>query len=88
MANTKSAEKRHRQNVEHRTRNRSQRSQMRSAIKELRATVEQGEAKEARALLPRTLKIVDMSASKGVIHANTAARYKSRLSKAVAALPG
>lgn len=88
MANTKSAEKRHRQNVEHRTRNRSQRSRMRSAIKELRATVEQGEAKTARELLPQTLKIVDSSASKGVIHANTAARYKSRLSKAVAALEG
>jgi small subunit ribosomal protein S20 len=86
MANTKSAEKRNRQNVEHRTRNRSQRSRMRSAIKDLRTAVEQGEAKAARELLPTTLRIVDMSASKGVIHANTAARYKSRLSKAVAAL--
>ena len=88
MANTKSAEKRQRQSVERRNHNRSQRSRMRSAIKELRSAVERGEGKAARDLLAPTLQLVDMTASQGVIHTNTAARYKSRLSKAVAALSG
>ena len=88
MANTKSAEKRQRQSVERRAHNRSQRSRMRTAIKELRSAVERGEAKAAQDLLGPTLRLVDRTASKGVIQANTAARYKSRLSKAVAALSG
>jgi small subunit ribosomal protein S20 len=88
MANTKSAEKRHLQNVARRDRNRAQRSRMRTAVKTLRAAIAQGEAGRARELLAPTLKVVDMTASKGVIHANTAARTKSRLTRAVAGLAG
>ncbi|HEY4564850.1 MAG TPA: 30S ribosomal protein S20, partial [Thermoanaerobaculia bacterium] len=39
MANTKSAEKRNRQNVKARERNRAQRSTLRTAIKKLRTAV-------------------------------------------------
>lgn len=83
MANTKSAEKRLRQNLKQRERNRAHRSAMRTAIKKLRVTVEQGDAEAARELLPATLSIIDSTARKGIIHANTAARYKSRLSRSV-----
>jgi small subunit ribosomal protein S20 len=86
MANTKSAVKRHRQSLDRRARNRSQRSRMRTAIKNLRAAVDAGQAEEARALLGSTLQVIDRTASHGVIHRNTAARYKSRLTHAVAAL--
>ena len=86
MANTKSAEKRNRQNEEQRQRNRSYRSRMRTAIKRLRAAVDAGEAEKARELLPETIRVIDRTANKGVIHGNTAARYKSRLSQAVAGL--
>ena len=83
MANTKSAEKRHRQNEQRRERNRSKRSTMRTAVKKLRAAVAAGDAAAAKELLPATLKTIDKTAQKGVIHDNAAARYKSRLTKAV-----
>lgn len=86
MANTKSAEKRNRQNVKARERNRGTRSQMRTAIKKLRTLVESGDSAAARALLPETMGVIDVTAKKRVIHSNTASRYKSRLSKSVAAL--
>jgi small subunit ribosomal protein S20 len=88
MANTKSAEKRQRQNEKQRARNRAHRSKMRSGVKRLRATVESGDAKAARAMLPEVLGLVDATAQKRVIHPNTASRTKSRLAKSVAALKG
>ena len=86
MANTKSAEKRNRQNIQQRERNRAHRSRLRTAIKSLRSAVASGDAAAAAELLPRTLGIIDKTAQKKVIHANTASRYKSRLTKTVTAL--
>jgi small subunit ribosomal protein S20 len=86
MANTKSAEKRHRQNVKQRERNRAQRSRLRTAVKGLRQAVASGDAAKASELLPETLSIIDKTAQKKVIHANTASRTKARLAKHVAAL--
>ena len=86
MANTKSAEKRNRQNVKARERNRAQRSTLRTAIKKLRTAVAGGDAARAQEILPETLSVIDKTAQKRVIHANTASRYKSRLAQKVAAL--
>lgn len=86
MANIKSAEKRHRQNLEQRERNRARRSRMRTAVKRLREAIIEGDADQARTLLTPTLSEIDATAQKGVIHGNTAARYKSRLTRAVAGL--
>jgi len=86
MANIKSAEKRNRQNIVRRAANRARRSTMRTAVKKLRTAIETGDADRARELLQPTLSLVDATAQKGVIHANAAARYKSRLSRAVAKL--
>jgi small subunit ribosomal protein S20 len=86
MANTKSAEKRNRQNVQARERNRAQRSTLRTAIKKLRGAVASGDAAQAQELLPVTLSVIDKTAQKKVIHANTASRYKSRLAHKVAGL--
>lgn len=83
MANTKSAEKRNRQNLERRDRNRAGRSRMRTEVKKLRTAVESGDEARAKELLEPTLSLIDKSAQKGVIHCNTAARTKSRLAKAV-----
>ena len=88
MANTKSADKRARQALKRRDRNRDHVSTMRTAVKRLRKAVESGDGTSASALLPGTVKVVDSSAQKGVIHRNTAARTKSRLTKAVNALKG
>lgn len=83
MANTKSAQKRMRQTAKRRERNRNHRSALRTAVKKLRRAVADGDNDLARELLPGTLGIVDATAQKGVIHANTAARTKSRLTRAV-----
>ncbi len=81
MPNIKSAVKRMRQNRERRILNRSARSRMRTEIKRFRQLVQEGKSDEARALLPTVFSVIDKTARKGKIHANTAARYKSRLSK-------
>lgn len=83
MANIKSAEKRILQNERQRQRNRTFRTRMRTAVKRLRTALESGDADQAKELLPGTLKVIDETAQKGVIHRNTAARQKSRLTRAV-----
>lgn len=79
MPNIESAKKRMRQNAERRLRNRSVMSRMRTAIKSFRKLVEEKKLDEARASLPKVYAVIDRTARHGVIHRNTAARYKSRL---------
>ncbi len=79
MANTKSAKKRAEKSAAQRIKNRTMRSRMRTAVKKLRAAVASGDEKKTQELLPITIKVVDSSAQKGIIHRNTAARTKSRL---------
>ena len=88
MANTKSAEKRMRQARVRGEANRAYRSKMRTAVKRLRQAIARGDGKEARDLLAETLSVIDATASKDVIHRNTAARTKSRLTRAVQGLEG
>jgi small subunit ribosomal protein S20 len=83
MANIKSAEKRILQNERRRERNRAFRSRMRTAVKRLRTAIDGGDAEAAKELLPPTLQVIDETAQKGIVHRNTAARSKSRLTKAV-----
>jgi small subunit ribosomal protein S20 len=86
MANTKSAAKRDRQSLTRRARNRAGTARMRTAVKKLRAAVAAKDAEGARRLLPQTLAEIDRSASKEIVHRNTAARNKSRLSRLVSSL--
>jgi small subunit ribosomal protein S20 len=86
MANTASAEKRHRQSQVRNDRNRARKSALRTAVKKVRAAVQAGNDEAARKLLPETLSLLDRTASRGVIHPNQAARSKSRLTKAVEGL--
>ena len=86
MANTKSAEKRNRQNAIANQRNRAQRSRLRTAVKRLRGAVAAGDGEASAKLLPETLSIIDATAQKKVIHTNAASRTKSRLARQVAAL--
>lgn len=85
MANNPSTEKRIRQAENRRQRNRAAKSRMRTAIKQLRTSLEEGDAETAAQLLPGTLRLIDATAGKRVIHPNAAARYKGRLTRAVAA---
>jgi small subunit ribosomal protein S20 len=83
MATHKSAEKRHRQGLKRRTSNRSNRSALRTRIRELRKSVSAANADQARELLPGALALIDRSIQKGILHENTAARHKSRLTRLV-----
>lgn len=83
MANHKSAEKRARQNVKRNAINRSNRSKLRTSIKGLRTAVTAQDKDASGSLLGPTVSLIDKAVSKGVIHKNTAARYKSRLTKHV-----
>ena len=78
MPNHKSAEKRVRQNERRRLVNRSNRTRLRSSIKDLRVAMD-GDAKQAVELLPKTISEIDKAVQKGVLHRNAAARHKSRL---------
>ncbi len=83
MANHKSAEKRVRQNAKRKEINRSNRSQLRTSIKKLRAAVAGSDKQASTDLLTPTVSLIDKAVNKGIIHKNTAARYKSRLTKHV-----
>jgi small subunit ribosomal protein S20 len=78
MPNHKSAEKRVRQTERRRVINRSNRTRLRTAMKELRGALGK-DNKAAADLLPKTVSEIDKAVQKGVLHRNAAARHKSRL---------
>ena len=84
MANHKSAEKRVRQNAKRNEINRSNRSKLRTQVKKLRSAISSADKAGSGELLNPTISVIDKAVNKGLIHKNTAARYKSRLSKHVA----
>ena len=79
MPNHKSAEKRVRQNEKRRAVNRSNKGSLRTQIKKLRAALAAGDQAQSQELLIPTIALIDKSVNKGVLHKNTAARHKSRL---------
>jgi len=79
MANHKSAEKRVRQTVKRNEVNTRNRSKLRTQIKKLRSAVASGDQAQSQELLTPTISLIDKSVNKGILHRNTAARYKSRL---------
>lgn len=84
MANHKSAIKRVRQNTKRNEINRSNRSKLRTQIKSLRSALSAGDKGRSTELLNPTVSLIDKAVNKGLIHKNTAARHKSRLTKHVA----
>lgn len=83
MAHTKSAKKRHRQSEENRAKNRSIKSSLKTIGKKIREAAAKGSVETAEAELRLAAAKFDRAAAKGVIHANAAARSKSRLAAAV-----
>ena len=75
----KSALKAHRQNVKRREANRQLRSKLRTGLKAIRKAVDGTDKAAAATAVGTAQSLVDKMASKGIIHRNTAARYKSRL---------
>lgn len=79
MPNTKSAKKRLRQDGERRDRNRADRTQVRTIVKKVRKSVEEGNIAAAEESLRLAARKLDQAGATNLIHRNAAARTKSRL---------
>ncbi len=86
MANTVSARKRARQSEESRKHNASLRSELRTAVKDVRKAIEAGGKAAAGTVLQSASGTIDRIADKNIIHKNKAARHKSRLAAAIKAM--
>lgn len=86
MPNSASARKRLRQDEARRARNRSGRADVRTQVKKVRKAIEAGELETSETEFKTAVRKLDRAAAKGLIHANAAARTKSRLSKAIKGL--
>jgi len=86
MANHKSALKRARQNIKRNARNRHLRSTLRTELKSYRTLLGSKDVEGAQTGYSNIQKVIDKAVTKGILHANAAARYKSRLASALAKL--
>ena len=77
MPRIQSAKKRMRQARAHQVTNRTQRSQLRTALKKVRTAT----GKAATEAYAEAVKLLDRAGRKRLVHPKTAARHKSRLSK-------
>jgi small subunit ribosomal protein S20 len=75
------ARKRHRQSLERRMRNKAVRTRVRHQMRKMRVAIEEGDAEKVKELLPETISVIDIGWRKGVLHRNTASRYKARMAK-------
>ena len=81
MANTLSAKQRIRNSARKAVFNRLHRSRARTYIKNSRELIGEKEITSAKTEVEKAISALDRAAGKGVIHANNAARRKSRLMK-------
>lgn len=83
MANIKSAKKRILVTEIRTARNKSIRSEVKTAIKKVEAAVAANDKEAAKAALTTAISTIESAASKGIYHKNNAARKVSRLTKLV-----
>jgi small subunit ribosomal protein S20 len=83
VASHESALKAHRQNLKRREHNRQLRTRLRGALRDIRVAIDTGDTNSVKDALRATISMVDKMAAKGLIHRNTAGRYKSRLAARV-----
>ena len=86
MANHFSALKRARQTTKRAATNRANTSRLRSSLRAMREAITKGDKSAADKTYRETVSALDKAIQKGVLHKNTAARYKSRLSARVKAI--
>ena len=79
MANHFSALKRARQTAKRTAVNQTHTSSLRTQIRKLRESFDGKDKKASATLYAETVSVIDKAIQKGVLHANTAARYKARL---------
>jgi len=86
MANHFSALKRARQTEKRTATNRASKSRLRTALRELRSAMNKGDKAAAESKFREATSVLDKSVQKGVVHKNTASRYKARLAARVTAV--
>ena len=86
MANIKSAEKKNRQRIKREARNRSKRSELRTALKKLRAAIAANDSGEAKKALEPAVRLLDRAGRRGLVKPNSTSRSVSRLTRAVSAI--
>lgn len=86
MPNSPQAKKRHRQSLERRDRNRARKSALKTQLKKVHAAVMAKDVATAETEFRLACKRLDQNAAKYVIHRNTAARLKSRMSAKIKAI--
>ena len=85
MANHISSLKRARQTVAKTAVNRANKSRLRGTLRTMREALAAGNHEELKKIYSQTASFLDKSVQKGVLHKNTASRYKSRLNARVKA---
>lgn len=83
MANHFSALKRARQTEKRTAQNRANKSSFRTALQKFRKALKSDDSAQAKSTFSVTVSLIDKAVRQGVIHKNTAARYKARLSARV-----
>ena len=86
LANSAQAAKRARQAEKRRRQNASQRSEMRTHIKNVEKAIARRNKEKAQAAYKAAVPVIDRMADKGQLHKNKAARHKSRLNGHIKAL--
>ncbi len=87
MANSRQATKRARQSERRRQHNVTLRSRTRTFLKKVVKAIESGDRKAAESAYKDAVPLIDSNAGKNIIHANKAARHKSRLNARIRAMP-
>lgn len=83
MANTAQATKRAHQSRIRAAHNGAQRSRFRTAIKNIRKSIESKDKTVDLKAFQTTVSIIDKCVTKGLVHPNKAARLKSRLNRSL-----
>jgi small subunit ribosomal protein S20 len=86
MANHVSSLKRSRQTTAKTAVNRANKTKLRGTLRTLREAIAAGDQKTLDGVYRQTASLLDKSVQKGVLHKNTASRYKSRLNARVKAV--
>ena len=86
MANSNQARKRARQAEKHRKHNQHLRSMLRTSIKKVLKAIEDGNKDDAQSAYKAAVPVIDKMVGKGIMHANKAARHKSRLNRHIKAM--
>ncbi len=83
MPNSQSAKKRMRQTISRTVQNKTKRSSMRTVVRKVEEAIEAGDKASAQAILPTAHSAIDRCAKANILHANTAANHKRKLTRRV-----